>query len=377
MNKKSEQKGTQDLKKLHSVVFDSTCADAYIQMAIDEGLLEVKDQSEFRRWKKVPTWIRQQVLEQVVLTPNVLTTIRLDPTDAKGALLDKGMIKSIDSPEIDSVRPYSFQKGIIDGMLRARGRIISKKTYKQRTDNFISSIREDTAYKRKHGKPSPDLLLVRHAIDRGLQPDTFLEYDYTPEEIDASFERQAHFEAFIEIDQCMYEFQAVATIARQIEALLKVPVYFPDTELISEQIRTTPDTEPDAVTVFRIVARGLGKLTYRDNLRASLALAEESPTQALRDQLGLWIKAINEGDILEMELLQKEIKNSTSKLAKLSYINTVGTLTTWLSVPVGICEFLLQLPPVLGITLGVCGKGSSFASYRLRKKYEWAMFGNT
>jgi hypothetical protein len=154
-------------------------------------------------------------------------------------------------------------------------------------------------------------------------------------------------------------------------------VIFQNTEqtLLNPNFNLPPDS--DQFALFRIVANGLGKLTYRSTLRESIQLASDPATVALREHLAAWEHELGREDADAALKIQTEIKRATDALAKLQPAETVGTVTTWLSVPISTVEFIFGLPPILGCTVGLVEKGASATSKLLARKHRWAMYGNT
>lgn len=82
------------------------------------------------------------------------------------------------------------------------------------------------------------------------------------------------------------------------------------------------------------------------------------------------------GDEAKLKAIQKDIKQAKKAMNKLSGTITLGTITTWISVPVAVAELILALPPVLGISIGVLGKITSAKEMRTKHKYKWFMYGS-
>ena len=92
-------------------------------------------------------------------------------------------------------------------------------------------------------------------------------------------------------------------------------------------------------------------------------------TQALRAQLPLWLKEVASGEFDAAEVVQRDIRKATAALATLATDRAVGTVATWLAVPVGLVETLLHVPPTLGLTVGIVGSVASAVALGAARKY--------
>lgn len=368
-------------KQLRSVVLDEAATQVLLTLAASEGLLEEKRERtdaflEMLLKKHANSPIYTQVLEQIVLTPNILTFAHLPEEGLHGLLLDRGMIRQVPKPAEPTVKVDKFSKPVIGGMLAARGYSIPESEFEPRLRAAQLALAEAEQYELERHRETPNLF--RRKIQEMLSNvrGTEIVDEYTEEEYTAEEGRQQAYNAAMPILDCMLEYLNLATVASQENALLKTPTY----PTINQTI-PAPDllqhSQGDEIALFRIVATGLGKLTYRPTLKESLKLAEEPATQALRDQLPEWIDELSKGNLATVEKVQREIQQATSALERLSPVKSTGTLTTWLAVPVSLTELFLGLPPVLGITVSLIGKGASAATVLVEKKYKWAMFGNT
>ena len=159
--------------------------------------------------------------------------------------------------------------------------------------------------------------------------------------------------------------------------LLKTPVF---SECCQAQVvnpKYARGLESDALVLFRVAATELGRTTYRGTITGCLELANDPATVALREQIATWQLSLAAGDESGLRAAQIEIKRATTALSRLSGVRTVGTITTWLSVPAALTELLLGLPPVLGISVGVVGKIASAREMAVSRKYKWASYGSS
>lgn len=159
--------------------------------------------------------------------------------------------------------------------------------------------------------------------------------------------------------------------------MIKTPIYNKaGTQLVKNPMKNIRSNDNE-IHIFRLVANKLGKATFRPSLKESLKLSWEPATIALRNQMQIWLNELTKGNLDEVDKIQKEINKATNALSKFKGVKTVGTITTWVGVPVAITEMILNLPPVLGISVSSVGKITSAIEGHVTKKYKWAMYGNT
>jgi hypothetical protein len=114
-----------------AVVADSPMIQAYARMAAQEGLLSEKPNVLDGAFLadpsiQVPKWIKEQVLEQAVLTPTFLGGPGSEAfagffKGVEGPLIDDGLLQPIESvPNDEGERIAALSEEIIFGMLKAR-----------------------------------------------------------------------------------------------------------------------------------------------------------------------------------------------------------------------------------------------------------------
>jgi hypothetical protein len=368
---------------LLSAVIDRHSMEAFMMMAHVEGLLNTDRETDgvFERICKTPVdyRIRQQLLEQLVLTPtlafNRCPDFLWDALD--GELKTEGNIINLDDPKTElSPQAESLSLDIIAGLVRAAGHDIPTSEFGPRADAAEAAAKEEDEYVRQSGKEAPSMV-SKQLIDILNKINLGIPHDYTEEEYEAQRRRNEKYKAFAPIGAAIAEYLAVAQLAAKHDMLLKTPQFSEagQTQLINPNF--VAGAASDELVLFRVVATQLGKITFRPTIKGSLALARDPATIALREQLQLWQTELPSGDEAQLKAIQKEIDQANRAMSRLSGVETVGTITTWLSVPVAIAELVMALPPVLGISIGVVGKVSSASAMAITRKYKWAMFGNS
>jgi hypothetical protein len=352
-------------------------------MAYSEGLLSAKTQTDgvFERICTTPIdyRVRQQLLEQLVLTPTIAFN-RCDElvwAALTGELLDKGHIINVNDPKPEifpQAEQISFE--IIAGLVRAAGEDIHPSRFRQIADAAIAARTEEDEYVARSGKEPPSLI-KKGITDVLNQIGLEIPGHYTEEEYEAQCRRNEKYRAFAPIGAALDEYLSVAQSATRHNMVLKTPQFSDagQTQLVNPNF--VAGASSNELILFRVVASQLGKTTFRPTIRGCLALSRDPATVALREQLELWKKMLPEGGEDQLKVVQREIGQAQKAISRLSGVETVGTIATWLSVPVATTELMLALAPVLGISVGVAGKVSSATVTAVTRKYEWAMFGNT
>lgn len=365
------------------VVIDSVLTDTLLALAVQEGLLEEDDQKTdmyLRRYERYPlnARLKEVVLEQVVLTPQIITTKHMPLEHFSGELVERGGIINVDPPEDNLFEFGSFSKPIIDAMLRSRNHIIPEEDFVRKVNKANEAFKEQAAYTKRTGKEPPNLAAreLRDFLSRTMGF-SFEEDEYTSDEYAEQEIRKRAIEEARPILECTREYLEIITVASKENALIRIPLASYPVEHSVEPLFTIESKENQDIALFRVVATELGKLTFRATLEESLRLADQSNTEALREQLAKWKQSLQRGEIDNLGTIQKEVKEATSELAKLSSTKNVGKITVLLSLPVSALEMLTGLPPALGLTLNLIGLASQQRRDETESALKWAMFGNT
>jgi hypothetical protein len=268
-----------------------------------------------------------------------------------------------------------FSRSIIGGMLRARRYDIPEDEFQPRLDRCHAALKEQEEYEASHNRklPSPIQMEIYRFVLRGLPP---CPGDFTEEELHAQETRHRIYQDASPILECMTEYLDLAVIAHTQNTLLTTPV-----EATADTVLTPPPIPAEGaapeIALVRIVARDLGKLSFRPTLRESLALARNPATVALREQLPVWLDELAAGNIGRAELVQREIAQATRALKIAAVGSAVSNLTTWAGLPLLALDSLVGLPASLGLAVSIIGTGGLAASEGIKHQYRWVTFGNT
>lgn len=367
---------------MDKTVFDTQMTKALLSLAKEEGMIE-EDGNKTDNYlvnffgRSPPDWVRTSVLEQVILSPSIYSCTKMPLEGLYGELLSEEVLSVVDPVETPAVEFETFPSEIIEGMLVSRGEIIPRSEFQPRLSAAFEALKESEEYEKITGKETPDLLELQ--ITELLESDLGLRMkrSYTSDEYNAAKIRQEKFNNSMPIFQALEEYIQVVSVAKREDANISTSFNASNDKILKTQGASAQQSGTDQVALYRIVATGLGKLHYRPTLRDSLALASQPETISLRNMLPVWLNEIAAGNHDEVAYVQKEIIEAKNALSKLSTVETVGTITTWLAVPIAAVEIMAALPPVLGIGASLIGKGASATSINIQNHYKWAMFGNT
>lgn len=365
---------------LDMATFDDGMTDVFLAMAAQERLIEPGPNecdgvfASMAR-KSSPDWMKQQVLEQIVLTPKVFTRRDFSLGFLAGQLFDEGNLQHISPASTTLFRLGGFSRSIIGGMLRGSGYDIPEDEFQPRLDRCFAALKEEEDYEAKHHRklPSAIEMPIYRFFRRGRDPRP---EDLNEEELQAQEARHRVYQEASPLLNCMNEYLDLAAIAQSQNTLLTTPIH-PTNDTILAAPPEPVEGEAPEIALVRIVAHGLGKLSFRPTLRESLALARDPATVALREELPMWLDELATGNIGRAELVQREIGRATKGLKVASVGSGISNLTTWVGVPIGVVELLLGLPPSLGLTVSAIGTGGAATAAKLSRKYHWATFGNT
>jgi hypothetical protein len=360
-------------------VLDNTLTETYLSLAVQERLLEEEeDQTDryLRRYETAPLSqeLKQAVLEQVVLTPQVISIKNMPVEYFSGPLMERKGLIYIPPPVEYPLDLASFSRPMVDAMLRSRGYNFSEEEFAKRVTGAERAFKEREEFIRQTGKEPPNLL--KRQIQKIFKLDS-VDDEYTSEEYEEEERRSETIKLAAPIFKCTEEYLQLVTVATKEKALIRIPTSIPPLENTQEPLMNIKTTGHEDIALLRVVATGLGKLTFRNSLKESLDLAEHPNTQALREQLARWKESLQHGEIDNLEEIQRDVKEATSELAQLTRIKNIGRVVAYLSLPISVVSILSGLPPVLGIYIGLVGLATRVRVEETEDALQWAMFGNT
>lgn len=351
-------------------------------MGFREGLVEVRGHSTapdflpFLREGAADPVLEQQVLEQIVLTPNVSAYFEgsLAEDFIRGPLLEEGVVT-----RIPFTKPQFFFEAFpteaIEGLLRARGILIPQAEFLPRLVAAIEATEAEESTKASGGDvPSFfDEALTRNASTaHGLGfRNRFSEEQWAAYDRRKAAKKAAYpiYEAFETIAKLSWE-------ATERSAFLVTPCSWGVAgATLNQPLDTTQASHLERKSLFRIAAQDMGKVVVRGSLRDTLKLAKDPASEALRQKVTEWVDALGNGEIATLPGIRKEIQQATASLERTGHAKKLGTFLTYAAVPVGIGEMLIGSPGLVGFCLGGVAVAADLSVQLTQKKFRWALFG--
>lgn len=358
------------------VHLDAGSSRALLAIAAHEGLL-LKDNrpddgifQKIRDWK-FPIWLKDHILVQLTLSPNACTYL-YDYGFLTGELLDNGHLTFKSPPNKKEIVPLSLPVEIIDAMLISQGYHIPPEEFFLRLKKTYEVLQRHDAYFKKVGKPVPN---IGDRMVAALRFNT----KYNKRDFEVADSLQSAWRTSKPIFDAMTEYGMLASQCAHSGDLLGIPSLptspFEIANPIASECKLS-DTESSELYLFRIATEALGTLPRGRTLKESIQLAKDPAMVDLRSHLLDWKSELAVGNLNELEIIQREFKIANKALSNAGKWDTVGTIVTWLSGPIGLGELLLQAPPILGFTVATLGKYASIRSKKIKSDYKWATFNS-
>ncbi len=364
---------------LTSAIIDKQSADALIALAAKEKLVWTKRDTDgvFDRicQTEYSSRVQEQLLEQLVLTPKIslcgYSDYLWDALD--GPLKQEGHLANLDSPDELDITLKALPLDIMSGLV---GRIITEPELGDILTRVNQALKEEQEFERSTGRSAPnitqaDIFSFLNRTGLGIP------LEYTNQELQEQRHRNAIYSEFAPIVNAMQEYARLASVAKKFKLMVKTPILHGQASTSFLNPRFESQANDAELVLFRIVAQQLGRTTFRPSLAGSLTLSSESATASLREMLSFWHSQLASGDSSELRRIQREISNASAALSRLSGVRTLGTITTLLAVPISVAEFILQLPPVLGISVSSIGILACKSEEKTLNTYHWASYGGT
>ncbi len=130
----------------------------------------------------------------------------------------------------------------------------------------------------------------------------------------------------------------------------------------------------DAYQILRISIESLiGKLPRVETISDVIRLKDKKGKDItrLREVLSGIELNLRDGRLTGLSKAMAEIEKATKELNEGEDLGKVNRWTTYLSLPVGVIEAVLGLPPVAGFTLGLVGAASTLKADRAKARNDW------
>lgn len=359
-------------------VVDRSFMDTLLLMAVEEGLLSENHRADgyIGRIKRrpIPQWVREQVLEQVVLSGQIVSFNpgwgSLEAFDGK--LLEADLLAHLNpvqgEPDWDHVPAESLL-----GMLHARGILVDIPEVMRRIEASSKALEEEEAFKRSTGKVSPTS--IEGAIARAMVGLLRSGEPFTEEEIAAQEKRNRTYEATSPILDSITEFLKMRKAANEDGLMTRTALFSAGGSFIPPPSVPRSELITDPVKMLRVVAGELGRLTFRPTLKESLTLRKDPATLALRERLRDWLHALQGAEVDHLARIRSDIIKARKSLMRGRVAGKIGDAATWLAAPAAVADVLLTLPGILGGATTVVAISSLTWRNSAERKHRWAMFG--
>lgn len=355
------------------VVLNNAASSALLALAHREKLLTECSRADFCLTRvaerKYPAWLVAQALQQVVLFEQVYITKWLPWVGIHGDLVESGPFVPVENMAEPVGKIHSINASLIHGILKAQGfspTPIEDPKILERTHSALQKIRE---WELQHGESSPDPLKI--AILESLDPfrktaPKYLEYKRIDAELDE----------FRPTAKALNEYLSVVATARERFAHVMTPMIEADNDFAVRPALLESDVNmPTALLKF--TSSMLGVIPYGSSLADTLVLAKDPATIALRVKIQEWVDSLIVNSGASTEKIQKEIIKALSVLRAANVAAKVGTVTTYLGVPLALAGELSAFAAAMGWSCTIAGSMAQLASDTARKHYLWSSFGSS
>jgi hypothetical protein len=361
------------MNAISKCVLDDVHNKALLAMALQEGLVEIDDSRTDGVYRElrhihISNELKNSLLEQITLTPNIISDDTVLLNGVQGELFENGVLSFVPryNSSIDTTATIPFPT--LMAMLHFRQNSLSEGQVIEIIEKVQNALKEEDDYVKKTGKKPPSSWL-RQILSLSIN-DKY-EGAYSDEEYTAQERRESIYNEGKPIIECYNDYVKTVSLSNRENALIKVPAI--------EFVYGTPNIEQyknNEYVLFRVVAEGLGQLTYMPSLKETLMLSKESATNELRFQLQEWIDNICSSNINEIGYVKNEIKNTLSKLNSRRKYGTIGKFVTYIGLPLTCIGLLNPLASIPGLLVSIAGVLTTAQVSYIERKYKWAMFGS-
>lgn len=353
------------------VVLDDSSLWALLRLGYREGLVRMRSGVRLHQLiEDSDPELEQQVLEQVVLTPNLFGffdrgSLCEDLVD--GDLVDSETLARTPTPKaLDDVEALPFE--LVVGILRAQGYRIPESEFLPRLGAAMAY--EDARNRRaEEGRRFPDL--GDHlAAALGNNVLTEEEWAFYREHQDAHSNAAPIVSAFLHAQEVM-----TAAAQHGAHGMLPYATTGVDVPLRNPGFAGSESPQELQRILFRVVSRDVGMLLPPPSLTSALKLAKSPEAEALREKSAEWIAQIESGELGGLDPIRKELKAALRSLEKTGKAKSVGTMITYVSVSISAAEMFLGSPGVIGFALGAVGLAAQAEVSMTERRYRWALFG--
>jgi hypothetical protein len=365
------------------VVFSASCTQALVAMAIEEKLAfmypgEGHDAFEHFRSISVPSWLRRQISEQLILAPSVLGPFSYGEF-LQGSLIDDGILSAIPaSPNAPpKVHLEAVDFAVLSAALRMRGIASGPGELIELSQWVFDELDAIAAETERLGLPNNfsawhyvAKFVTEWPIAKGVPPDVQALMD---RKRNLDRETSGYMSAIADIEN------AVVAAEHSGSSRLFLP-RLNDPEWNTEAPFSIRDAgfgkEATEVAILRLVSTQLGRLPFRTTLRDTLKMSRTSAAEDLRYQIGEWSLAIVAGDVDEIVKIERKIRRAKSALDIAQSSSHGGQIATYVGVALMAASAVVGVPTELGVTVTLLGGTYQMVGDSLKRSYRWASFGD-
>lgn len=365
---------------LKAAAFSPRATDVVAALAIKEGLLwrsRDDDDGAFdgvaRQW--INQSIRDQVLQQLILTPKIVTTRRLG-LFMEGDLLADGTIRTVEgaagSPSVDRIFPE-----MILGIMALDGK---SPTVEELVNESVIVFRELDAVEDKlrrlelelpaslkvEDPLAPFILSVLEPRRYQVVQPLFVQLNQLREKAGPTVRAFNELENLIGLAE-----------SEQLQAIF-IPRNTSTEESALDTLRNTQGSfgsEPE-MAILKIATHRLGRLPHAATLKDTLTLAKTSAAEDLRNLITQWVAMIPEGPTSVLESIERKARHAMWGLGAARASTDIGRFVTYAGGSIWLSSALLNLPPDVGVSITIAGVISQGIVDTVTRWYRWASFGN-
>jgi hypothetical protein len=132
------------------------------------------------------------------------------------------------------------------------------------------------------------------------------------------------------------------------------------------------DLRLKSIAALRFELNKVDKMNHTKlSLKEALSLRKKPELKEFRGLVGEVIEFAHQGQSAMLAKATQEVRNATRKMSTIKKIGQISKVATYLSVPIGIAEMLLALPPILGLTVSGTSTIVMCSTEKLKRKHSW------
>lgn len=354
------------------VVVDSAASRALVALAFREGLLAETQHNdrilENLAHRDYPRWLLAQALEQVVLFEQLHMPLSFPKGGVHGALIEAGPFHLFSDGPKSEAAIKEIDPALINGILKARGIHPTPFEDPSIMADVQLALQRLKEWQQKHGEEPPDgfaIVLNQFFSRERTRHPRYIELE----------EIRKPLESFQPVVDALREYADLVLAAENRAAFAMSPIYDPN---FSGLFQPELVKELNVPTVLlRLTSAKLGVLPYGQTLAATLKLARDPATAALRVKIQEWTESLTDDSSANTENIQKDITEALAHLQRAGIGASVSNVTTYIGVPLALASQVSTFASAVGWIATVAGTIGLGAFHATSRKYRWASFGSS